>query len=276
MVSTIPQNIPVQDRPDTIQVPFLDFFVDWEVASRSIKPFPGYVYVEMAPYQEKFGVLHLLDDTQRAKRADVGICIAVGADRDPEEKILTASGYAETPLPLEVKPGDVCLVDPYRGDMFEGFAAGPYRTKRMVRLYGDASADEFRYRARQVDETIMATVLEEPTKIGNLAQNTAPKKRLRPVGRYCLIQREPLPETTSAGVVLPDRERIRRPFATILEASAAAQAHGRMPGMRVQYRQMCAHPLKMYDLELADELLAYDCPLADLALVPYENLTAQI
>lgn len=259
MISTVPVHKLGQDAPNTLQVPFVDFECDWETASECIRPFPGYVYVQMSPYREKRNGLFLLDGTKRAERGDVGVVLAVGEDRT--EPFIAGSGNFEPPLPLEVRPGDTVLVDPYRGDIYEGFAVGFFRTKSVVRVYGDASRDEWQYRGRQIDECIMAKI---------------EKKTLRPIGRFVLIKREPLKETSSGGILLQERDKERRPFASIVAVSSAAEKAGKKPGMRVQYRQMCVHPLKMYELELADEILDLEGPLEDYALIPHDNITAEL
>lgn len=248
----IPTFIP--SRFDVIQVPFVDFEADWKTAKESLNPFPGYVYVQMAPYEEsKCGVLRT-DETMRRSRADVAVVLAVGKDR--EEDFIGSSGDFEKPLPLEVKPGDRVLVDPKRGDSFEGFQVGGFRTKSVVRVYGDCSRNEFIQRGRQVDECIVALVEE---------------RMLRPVGRMVLLKRDPLKE---GSVALLDKDKERPPFGVILESSELAKKHGRLPGMRVQYRQACSHALKTYELELGENVLDY--PIEDLALVPYENITSEV
>jgi len=248
------------DRPETIQAPFWDFEVDWAEASRAIKPFEGIVYVEMAPYEEQIGGIHLPDELKKKRRADVAVVLAVGKDRT--EPFLTGSWEKEKPLPIEVGPGDRVLVEPYRGDSFLGFKAGKYQSKGVVRVYGDASPDEWNARGRQIDECIMAIIEDKISPTLEISQS------LRPVGRWCLIRRDPQPEATTGGVLLTARERIRAPFGTIVASSRLAQENGRIAGMRVQYKQVCSHPLGIYELELGAE------PDPNLAFVPYENITA--
>ena len=261
------------DTPNTIQVPFLDFDVDWDAANRAIKPFAGIVYVEMAPRQEQSSGIYLPEQSQRRLRADVAVVLAVGKDRT--EKIFTGEGKWEDPLPLEVKPGDRVLVDPYRGDAYESFSAGGYVSKAPVRVYGDTSCDEWRERARQIDENMMGIVEEKPVKVVDVVMGTAnPVKSLRPVGRFVLIKRQPLAQTTQGGLYVPQREQKRSPVATIVAVSAKASENGFEPGQRVHYRLMCTHPLKIYELDLADDLLDLDGPLEDYAFIPYTNITA--
>lgn len=261
------------DRPDTIQVPFVDFDVDWKTAEKAIKPFPGIVYVEMAPRQEQITGVYLPEKSQRRLRGDVAVVLAVGKDRtDP---IWTGEGKWEKPLPLEVKPGDRVLVDPYRGDAYEGFSAGDFATNGVVRVYGDASCDEWRERARQIDECVIAMVEEKPVKVVDVVAGT-PKavKSLRPVGRFVLIKRQPLAQRTANGLYVPDREQKRSPVASIVAVSAKAAKNGFETGMRVQYRPMCTHPLKIYELDLEGEVLDLDGPIEDYAFIPYANLSA--
>lgn len=261
------------ETPNTIQVPFLDFEVDWQAAKEAIKPFPGIVYVEMAPRREDLRGFLLPDKSQRALRADVAVVLAVGKDR--RGPILTGSGHWEKPLPLEVVPGLRVLVDPYRGDQFEGFSVGGYVPKGVVRVYGDASCDEWRERARQVDECIMAIVEESPVKVVDVVAGTPKAVRsLRPAGRFVLIKRIPLTQRTDNGLYVPDREQKRSPIGTIVAVSARAAENGFETGMRVQYRPMCVHPLKMYELDLADDILDLDGPIEDYALIPYANISA--
>ena len=261
------------DTPNRIQVPFLDFEVDWKAGSASINPFPGFVYVEMAPRSEQMSGVWLPDQSQRRLRADVAVVLAVGKDRT--EPILTGSGHFEGPLPLEVRPGMRVLVDPYRGDQYEGFSAGSYRTEGVVRVYGDASCDEWRERARQIDENIMAIVEEKPVKVVDVVAGTPKEVRsLRPVGRFVLIKRVPLNEKTASGVLMPQRAQSRSPVATIVGVSAKAAENGFQTGMRVHYRPMCVHPLKMYELDLEDDLLDLDGPIEDYAFIPYSNISA--
>lgn len=261
------------ERPDVVQVPFLDFEADWQAAMRSIKPFPGIVYVEMAPRKDDLLGFYLPDKSQRALRADVAKVLAVGENR--KEPIWTGLGQWEDPLPLEVRPGDTVLVDPYRGDQYEGFSAGDYATESVVRVYGDASCDEWRERARQVDECIMAIVKEMPVKVVDLVAGTPKRgKWLHPVGRFVLIRRPKLAERSENGVALPQNLQKRSPVAEIVAVSDEAARHGKAPGQRVHYRPMCVHPLKIYELDLEDDLIDFGGDIADYALIPHANITA--
>lgn len=91
--------------------------VDWESASRALRPNTGCVAVEMDYRPEKSGSIFLPDEIAGAGRPDRGTVI---------------SAHESTGL----SPGDIVVVSGYGGQWVDGFECEGFSTIGEVRFYG--------------------------------------------------------------------------------------------------------------------------------------------
>lgn len=210
-----------------IQLPRKPFSVDWEACS-CLKPAPGVVYVEMAPYEEKKGEIYLPDETQQRDRADCGVVLACGYER----------GEQIPPREMEIRAGDRVLVEPYRGTFLKSARFGPYEAKGWVRVYGLASGNWDEHHPVDWRQAILA-VLDEKTTI-------------RAVGRWLFIKRDRL-EESKGGILLHDRAQKQSGMGTVVSVGADAAKLGYEPGQRIQFPPGLTYDSGMYDASHAEE-----------------------
>lgn len=91
--------------------------IDWESASRTLRPLRGCVAVEMDHRPETMAGIHLPDDYAGAYRPDRGTVVAA---------------HANTGL----VPGTVVVVSAYGGQWTDGFVSDGFSTDGEVRFYG--------------------------------------------------------------------------------------------------------------------------------------------
>jgi co-chaperonin GroES (HSP10) len=229
---------PYDAKPGTIQLPVRPFSVDWEAASRAIRPNYGVVYVEMAPYIEKRGDLYLSDETKQRDRADCGVVLACGLERGPKWPLEAP----EMPIPMEIRPGDKVLVDPYRGIKLQNAQFGEYGAQGWVRIYGLASGDYNEHYPYAWQEVIFAVIDEQKTG----------KESIRATGKWLFIERDRIKES-KGGVLLTDRSAKQSGLATILAVGKEAAAQGYREGMRIHFPPALSYDSGLYEVSHAKE-----------------------
>lgn len=171
---------------------------DWRTASLAIRPYGDILFIEMDPYAEKVGVIVLPSEVGGHLRPDAGTVVACGADIE------------------EVQPGSRVLVLPYGGNIFGTGSFSDYKSKGEIRIYGNASKNEFEHVSEDWNLSVIAKVDE-----------ICPQA----LGQWVFIKRDPLQETEK-GIVLSHRDRFRSQQATVVNAGGRTILKA---GMRVVY-----------------------------------------
>ena len=108
------------ERPNTLQLGSVDLpRVNFELASRVIKPLAERFYAVEFPAVERLGSVWLSDGASSSLSSDLCVVIAVGSG-------------------VDLSPGDVVVVRPTHGDWIENAVFGDYRAEGRVRVYGTA------------------------------------------------------------------------------------------------------------------------------------------
>lgn len=221
---------PTDPLRGVVQLPVRPFSANWQACS-CLKPAKGIVYVEMSPYEEKRGELFLSDETKQRDRADCGVVLACGYER----------GDDIPPRDMEVRPGDVVLVEPYRGTWLQNCSFGDYAAEGWVRVYGLASGSWDEVHETSWNDAIMAVIDEYQT-----------KTKIKAVGKWLFIERDVLQESVG-GVLLTDRGQKQSGMATVLSAGAEAQKQGFEEGQRIQFPPGLSYDAGLYDVSHAKE-----------------------
>lgn len=244
------------DRPLTIQFPAFDYEPDRESyfkAAFALSPFPGIAYVEMAPYSEKIGGVYLPETVAQRTRADVGVVLARGKARDPNDKTDRGDICATPP-----EPGTIVGLMPYKGDAYKGFRAGAYRPKgKIVRVFGNASTER-RFCLTDWNDSIM---FELDGKI------------IRPLGKWALLRRDNL-TNSQGGIML--QAGTRNGKAHIVALGETARTYGAEIG-RCHYRQAAI----TVDTDFAEDFLkatdsAYSGDPNDYCFIKAPDLLAMV
>lgn len=108
------------ERPSTLQMTRVAApRVDFELASRVIRPLSGRFYAVEFPAVDRIGSIWLSDGASSTLSSDLCVVIAVGDG-------------------VDLSPGDVVLVRPTHGDWIEDAVFGEYAAEGRVRVYGVA------------------------------------------------------------------------------------------------------------------------------------------
>lgn len=173
---------------------------DWRTASLAIRPYGDIVFVEMDPYAVRAGVIELPSEVGGHLRPDAGTVVAAGADVD------------------EITPGDRVLVLPYGGNIFSAGEFGDYKSSGEIRIYGNASKNEFEHVSEDWNLSVIATI-----------NNSTLYPQA--IGQWVFIKRDPL-QQTEQGIILSHRQKFRSQQATVITSGGRTSLR---PGMRVVY-----------------------------------------
>ena len=245
-------NLPNDPFRGTIQLPVRAFDVNYK-ACKHLKPAPGIVYVEMAPYEEKRGALFLADETQQRERADAGVVLACGLEREKKEDV---QPWRE----MDIRPGDRVLVEPYRGTWLKGAKFGDYEAKGWVRVYGLASGNWDEYHPTDWRSAILATYDE--TK----------ENSIRATGKWLFIERDKI-EESAGGVILTERSQKQSGLATIISVGSSAYKAGYREGMRIQFPPGLTFDAGLYEVSHAKE---FGLDSENCAFLDFRNVLAVI
>lgn len=148
---------------------------------------PGAAAVEMYPPNEDgfVGILVTEDVAERVTQTDAGIVIA------------------ENSVP-DVFLGDVVLTIPYDGFWWQGFRAGDYQAKGLVKVYGSTSTNEFFHSFKPAGDSIVAKLKDN---------------KVEAVGQWAFIRRKPL-VTHQSGIEMIDSQKYRTCEAEIISAGS--------------------------------------------------------
>ena len=215
------------ERPNTLQLTRVDAQedlrgqsralpnVDFELASRAIKPLSGRFYAVEFPSVDRIGSIWLSDGASSSLSSDLCVVIAVGEG-------------------VSLSPGDVVLVRPTHGDWIEDAVFGGYRAECRVRVYGLACSFEGEPVRVAWDECapVRLPIFDCRLPIDNKTMN---EQRLEATGRNVLIRRDPVVRSEH-GVILPDEAIYRTCMATVV--SVGSQVQEVKAGDRVHYNPM--------------------------------------
>lgn len=223
----------------------------WQDAS-CLKPAPGVVYVEMAPYVEKRGELCLPEQVQQMDRADCGIVLACGFER----------GNASPPKEMEIRPGEMALVEPCRGTWLKDAQFGPYKAKGWVRVYGLSSGNWDEHHPYHWSEAILAVIDDYHTE----------QKTIRAVGNWLVVKKDKY-EESKGGVLLTWQSQRHPGMGTIISAGQKAQKTGYEAGQRIQFPPGLTFDAGYYEMSHAKE---FGLDSEDYCILLADNVLAVI
>ena len=219
-------------------------YVDYELASRIIKPSPGRLWVLEWPNPERIGSIYVSDGAATSLKGDSCTVLAAG-------------------LGVDLSPGDTVLVSPTHGTWIEDGVFGSYRAEGRIRIYGMAWYLNDPH-PQKWDDSCPVKIVKEFRNTTHGGYSDFETEHMQALGTKLIIKRDPIVESQS-GILLSDNGRYRECTATVVSAGKKAMWHDSrvIPGVRVHY-----DPQGLLDTAFGDD--------PDLAIIDVQAVNAVI